>query len=462
MRTPYNVILKGIIKMSLFDGSLEVSNEMMVNENNWSMIKSGFHEELTNTIKYIVETETPRSFYRDKENQKKITDVIKKYTGINVVISAEYKCFAMMPPDLNKNHTLIDSIFRQYYDNKELKKQKGTIEAFVDIKNFKIGGAFKDVKVELFLDPAMMWDTTGVYRVALTPAEVSAVILHEVGHMFSYFALAAHTYSINLPMLGTLNRIANTPDTEKVEIILKEWNDSDNTLTKVDVKELAGKDKQVIVTALVSNQVKDTKTLMKQREYEEVNAEHLADKFAVRCGAGAEITTALNKMFVVYGTRQTRGTIGYLFNEFIAGFTLFMCTGWVVGAVATFNPITTPIMLMLGGLGIFKVLVQNTNTGGGTYDTDIDRFGRMRNDMVSMLKDKEIDKAVGKRIREGIATIDKVVSKYKENKSIIGMLGDMVIGPHRRLLSQAEFYRELEKLSANNLFVAAYDLRNLK
>lgn len=448
--------------MSLFDGSLELSNEMMVNENNWSMIKSGFHEELTSTIKYIVETETPRTFYRDKENQKKITDVIKKYTGINVVISAEYKCFAMMPPDLNKNHTLIDNIYRQYYENKELKKQKGTIEAFVDIKNFKIGGAFKDVKVELFLDPSMMWDTA-FSPVVLTPAEVSAVILHEVGHMFSYFALAAHTYSINLPMLGTLNRIANTPDTEKVEIILKEWNDSDNTLTKVDVKELAGKDKQVIVTALVSNQVKDTKTLMKQREYEEVNAEHLADKFAVRCGAGAEITTALNKMFVVYGTRQTRDTIGYLFSEFMAGFSLFITVGWIVGTLTTtLNPVTTPIMLMLGCFGIFTVLAQNTNSGGGTYDTDINRFGRMRNDMVSMLKDKEIDKAVGKRIRDGIATIDKVLSKYKENKSIIGMLGDMVIGPHRRLLSQTEFYKELEKLSANNLFVAAYDLRNLK
>lgn len=448
--------------MSLFDGSLELSNEMMVNENNWSMIKSGFHEELTSTIKYIVETETPRTFYRDKENQKKITDVIKKYTGINVVISAEYKCFAMMPPDLNKNHTLIDNIYREFYENRELKKQKGTIEAFVDIKNFKIGGAFKDIKVELFLDPEMMWDTAHAYRVALTPAEVSAVILHEVGHMFSYFALAAHTYSINLPMLGTLNRIANTPDTEKVEIILKEWNDSDSTLTKVDVKELAGKDKQVIVTALVSNQVKDTKTLMKQREYEEVNAEHLADKFAVRCGAGAEISTALNKMFTVYGTRQTRDTIGYLFSEFMAGFSLFIAAGWIVGTLTTtLNPLTTPIMLMLGCFGIFSVLAQNTNSGGGTYDTDINRFGRMRNDMVSMLKDKEIDKSVGKRIREGIATIDKIVSKYRENKSLVGMLGDMVIGPHRRLLSQTEFYKELEKLSANSLFVAAYDLRNL-
>ena len=86
----------------------------------------------------------------------------------------------------------------------------------------------------------------------------------------------------------------------------------------------------------------------------------------------------------------------------------------------------------------------------------------MRKDMVSMLKDKEIDKAVGKRVRDGIATIDKVVSKYRENKSLAGMLGDMVIGHRRRLLSQTEFYKELEKLSANSLFVAAYDLRNLK
>jgi hypothetical protein len=448
--------------MSLFDGSLELSNEMMVNENNWSMIKSGFHEELTSTIKYIVETETPRSFYRDKENQKKITDVIEKYTGINVVISTGYKCFAMVPPDLNKNHTLINKIYREFYNNKELKKQKGTIEAFVDIKNFKVGGAFKDVKVELFLDPSLMWDTD-FSPVVLTPAEVSAAILHEVGHMFSYFALAAHTYSINLPMLGTLNRIANTPDTEKVEIILKEWNDSDNTLTKVDVKELAGKDKQVIVTALISNQIKDTKSLMKQREYEEINTEYLADKFAVRCGAGVEAITALNKIFTIYGTRQTRGTVSYLFSEFISGFAFLISVDAIIGALTTtLNPVTTPILLMIGCFGIFSILTQNTNTGGDTVDTDINRFGRMRNDMVSMLKDKEIDKAVGKRVRDGIATIDKVVSKYRENKSLAGMLGDMVIGHRRRLLSQTEFYKELEKLSANSLFVAAYDLRNLK
>ena len=37
--------------MSLFDGSLELSNEMMVNENNWSMIKSGFHEEIDKSNK---------------------------------------------------------------------------------------------------------------------------------------------------------------------------------------------------------------------------------------------------------------------------------------------------------------------------------------------------------------------------------------------------------------------------
>ena len=115
--------------------------------------------------------------------------------------------------------------------------------------------------------------------------------------MFSYFALVAHTYSINLPMLGTLNRIAKTEDADKIEIILKQWNSNETTLTKVDTKELSGKRKEIIVTAIVSNHVQDTKTLMSQREYEEINAEHLADKFAVRCGAGGDLSSGLNKIY---------------------------------------------------------------------------------------------------------------------------------------------------------------------
>lgn len=442
--------------MSLFDGSLELSNEMMVNENNWSMIKSGFHEELTKAIKIIIDTETPRTFYRNKEAQKRITDVIAKHTGIGVNISAEHRCFAMVPPDLNKNHTLIDFDQRIFFDNEELKRQQGNIRGSLDIKNFKIGGDFKNVVVDLFIGPDMMWPGYYESNALMTPAEISAVILHEVGHMFSYFALVAHTYSINLPMLGTLNRIAKTEDADKIEIILKQWNSNETTLTKVDTKELSGKRKEIIVTAIVSNHVQDTKTLMSQREYEEINAEHLADKFAVRCGAGGDLSSGLNKILQLYGVRSTMTMTGFVINEIITGMVLLMMSAFTVVGMAMILP---GIIGLIITIEIFK---STSNAGDGTYDTEVNRFGRMRNDMVTMLKDKNIDKAIGKRIRDDISRIDKVLTNYKEYKSLIGSFADMIIPSKRRLLSQTEFYKELEKLSSNNLFVAAYDLRNLK
>ena len=79
-----------------------------------------------------------------------------------------------------------------------------------------------------------------------------------------------------------------------------------------------------------------------------------------------------------------------------------------------------------------------------------------------MLKDKEIDKAIGNRIRDDIKRVDEILKRYSTYKSIIGRLVDLVIPVYRRRVTQAEFYKELEQLSANNLFLASYDLRSLQ
>ena len=147
---------------------------------------------------------------------------------------------------------------------------------------------------------------------------------------------------------------------------------------------------------------------------------------------------------------------GFVINEIITGIVLLMMSAFTVVGMAMILP---GIIGLIITIEIFK---STSNAGDGTYDTEVNRFGRMRNDMVTMLKDKNIDKAIGKRIRDDISRIDKILTNYKEYKSLIGSFADMIIPSKRRLLSQTEFYKELEKLSSNNLFVAAYDLRNLK
>ena len=67
---------------------------------------------------------------------------------------------------------------------------------------------------------------------------------------------------------------------------------------------------------------------MSQREYEEINAEHLADKFAVRCGAGGDLSSGLNKILQLYGVRSTMTMTGFVINEIITGMVLLMMSAF--------------------------------------------------------------------------------------------------------------------------------------
>lgn len=436
-------------EMNVDDDGFVLSNEAMVNESNWKMVKSGFHEDLTLAIEYCRANTNRKTFYKSQEAKDKITNVIKKYTGMSVRISSEYGSFAMMPPDVNKNHTLVDGWQREYYNNKELKRFRGKMKSMVDIKEFRVSGDFANVTISLFIDPHLFFNDQ-----LFTSAQISAILLHEVGHMFSYFALSADTYSINIPLLGTLNRLAKTESTEQIEIILKEHNTLDTTLTKVSPSELSKKDKKVIVTAIISNQIQDTTTIMKHRDYEEVNTESLADKFAVRCGAGADLAMALDILMQLHGSRY-RSMFNLVLFELNLVFILIML-GFLTATTGIF------ILPMFIYVPIFfGVLNAASNAGDGTYDKEINRFTRMREDMISMLKNPDINESVTRRIRYDIQVVDSVLKNYRDNKSLIGLMVDLILPSKRRLMSQTEMYRELENLSANDLFVAAYDLKNL-
>lgn len=78
-----------------------------------------------------------------------------------------------------------------------------------------------------------------------------------------------------------------------------------------------------------------------------------------------------------------------------------------------------------------------------------------------MLKDKKIDRAIGDRIRLDIKRIDNILKTYNDYKSVFGYVMDFIIPSRRRINVQSEFYRQLESLGNNDLFIQAYDLRNL-
>jgi len=450
------MFIQGFSLMKIFQlpSQAELSNEVMINASNWSQVHNGFHDELTSIYQWIQGNLSASSLYRNKEGIDKITACIYKYTGIKVVVNSSSKYFAMIPPDLNKNHVLISLTERRYFKNHEVRSRVSELRGSVDIKNFKVSGEFSNIPVTLYLDPYLIF--SGV----LSSRNLSAATLHEIGHAFSYFALVADIVSTNLPMVALINNITNTEQDDEIEYILKEWNGNDEVLTKVDVTELEGKKKETIVTALLTNHIRDTVSAAKTKDYDLVNTEYVADNFASRLGAGADMVSALDKIYALYGHRNRGGLTSFLFNELWTGASFIIGVAYNSVVAVLEGNLLMPFILFYKG--ILAVISETTNTTDGTYDTTVRRFQRVREDMVVMLKNKEIDKAIGNRIRDDIKRVEEILKSYNNYKSALGRVFDFVLPKHRRRVTQAEFYKELEQLSANNLFLASYDLRSLQ
>lgn len=433
-------------------GTPEVSHEVMGNELNWTKIDSDFFPELIAHFEWIREYVKPNDIYREPRVAEGFNKIIRKHTGINAVLSDEYDQFATIPPDINKNNILARPEVRKYYDNGDFRTANGKLKAMVDLKNYRVSGDFSKIPVKLFISPMFIYHRD----LGMTNENLAAAVLHEVGHMFTFFVASVYTFTTVMPMLGMANRIMKTNTTEELTYVLEKWNDEPTTLTKVDVKELTDKKKETIATAIVSNYVRDSKSIAKHSEYDYINSEYLADKFAARFGAGAHVVSMLDKVYTYVGARSKSTLTGFIFIEILLA---------AFGAVYVLPSIIAGEILcsILAGVGF--IIVLNTlgisNVSDGTYDTEVNRYKRIREDLISMLKDKKIDRAIGDRIRLDIKRIDNILKTYNDYKSVFGYVMDFIIPSRRRINVQSEFYRQLESLGNNDLFVQAYDLRNL-
>lgn len=433
-------------------GIPEVSQEVLGNDLNWTKVNSDFFPELIAHFEWIRQYVKPIDLYREPRVAEGFNKIIRKHTGINVVLGDEYDQFATIPPDINKNNILARPEVRKYYDNGDFRTANGKLRAMVDLKNYRVSGDFSKIPVKLFISPMFIYHR----ELNMSNENLAAAVLHEVGHMFTFFVASVYTFTTVMPMLGIANRIMKTNTTEELIYVLERWNDEPTTLTKVDVEGLANKKKETIVTAIVSNYTRDSKSIAKHNEYDYINAEYLADKFAARFGGGAHVVSMLDKVYTYVGARSKSTLTGFIFVEILlATFaTVYILPYAIAGEI---------LCSILAGMG-FMVLLYTmgiSNVSDGTYDTEVNRYKRIREDLISMLKDKKIDRAIGDRIRLDIKRIDNILKTYNDYKSVFGYIMDFIIPSRRRINVQSEFYRQLESLGNNDLFVQAYDLRNL-
>jgi hypothetical protein len=174
--------------------------------------------------------------------------------------------------------------------------------------------------------------------------------------------------------------------------------------------------------------------------------EQMADQYAARQGAARAFVTFLDKAYREDGTIKYRNMFTYLFVEAVK----------LAGVILT--PFTFGISTAFAALMCMNDSVSDSDTIYGTLKT---RYGRMRDQLVAELKEKDTDDERQKALAQDIQVLDDLLSDFKERQQLLGYVMDFLSPIHRKRISQEKLQRELEQLAHNDLFVRAANLKQL-
>jgi len=357
---------------------------------------------------------------------------------------------------VNRNSILIKDYLRGNYKDasqelllKMFNNKKGTI----DNKNAVVSGIFSDYTHTIYLN---VWHY--FRNDILSPAEVTAILLHEVGHAFTFYSMSDRVSTANQVLANLTMSIKNGEDDEKQLYLFKELSDTYELTDKEFADLITDKNRIALGIRLFKHHVKYVEKQMPIDKYDETSSEQLADDFAVKFGYGKELVTALDKIstWSVEKSYLTNGLAMVLSAvvEFMIvpgiyiGLLLFLNGGIIMAAF---------FFLMY----IFSFAGSGTVYRDMTYDDLKDRYQRIRNQMVANLNQDGLDKTELAGILENISFVDKAIDSTLTFNPLGTMLSDYFFSYNRSVKEDIRFQRLLEDLAHNELYVMSAKFKTI-
>ena len=404
--------------------------------------------------------------YRDDSKGAKRTEFelelvqcVKDHTNINFDFSIGDSQMMTEPPMIDKNNPMLEGYGWQ---DTTLSKtslmdirasSKKQLKATLDLNASYVGGYFAEMKpVRMYLNAPMIYGNKGLfYKIfdgaVYTSAEIAAILLHEVGHIWSFLEMMVRFRTTTQVLASMARELDGTEDHGKRELIIKEASSQLN-LETVDAIALSTKSNLTVYTIIISNVARLNRSQTGDG-YDINSFETLSDQFAVRHGAGRALATGLDKLYK--GTIYRRNFPTYLFVEVFKVFLFGLgIVEFGMGAI-------------LGGANTFAILatIIAADSHHDWYEKAGARFKRVRNQLVEELKNPALSKETSDKLREDIDVIDKLNEKYSDYTQLLGLVYDYLIPAGISKRKQIEFTQSLEELSATKLFYYANKLKHI-
>ena len=390
-----------------------------------------------------------KELLRDSELSNKLSKIIGHHTGLNITFNIGDVDPCVEIPMVNKNNVLINSFIRNKLNSadgmKMIQEGNGSVRGSVNLKTGMVSGIFSEVQSKVHL-PVYMFAST-----KFDPEEISAIIIHELGHLFTYYEFMSRSVTTNQVLAGLAKGLDGSGTVEERESVLITVKKAMN-LSELDTKELSkSTNRRVTEIVVISNIAKQTESELGSNVYDFSTWEYLSDQYAARQGAGRYIVTGLAKLYKSHFNISFRSLPSYLSMEALKA-TLI---------IAPFLLLAAGVSIGSAPLTIGVLLIAMDGSGDGAYDRPGARMKRVRDQIVENLKDKKLSKEDVENLTEDLIVIDQVLANVNDRRQFMGIMWDSLIPSARKDLSQIRLQKELEDIAVNDIFVKAAELKQL-
>lgn len=387
--------------------------------------------------------------YYTSDKINAISKVINKYTNLHVEFYDGSPSTGM--PNISNRNILTDSFHKElsamykeidlFSDVREITRIMGKkiINGSVDLNKSKVYGLYEKIFNFIKYPREFFYNTT-----YLTSEETTAIILHEVGHLFTYLEFTSRVVTTNQVLAGMVRALDKTVPDENREAVFAKGIELLKLNEEQQVALLKTKNKEMVACIVLDASVKQAVSELGCSVYDSVSCEQLADQFATRHGAGRHLVTSLDKMIKIYGDGP--------YERSNPIFTLYKFLGLTA---------ITDGVYVLYCLIMFCFNVANVSRYGNIYDSDKNRFIRVKLQNIERLKDKNISNEEKKILIEDNVIIDDIASLYKDNLTFIEKIASYLRVDFRNSYKYERLQQELELLASNDLFTSAAKLSTI-
>lgn len=396
--------------------------------------------------------------------------IIEKRFGFKTKFIFNTNCPAAVMPFLGDNNHILARqksfsllIAEQTLDaqHDELAKEKA-LHGTVDLKRAKVGGIFSVYTHQVYFDFVV-----NHLDKKLTPAEMAGVLLHELGHVFTFYEFSDRMESTNQVLAHVAKKTVGMDDDKARVYALTELG-AILDISQSEIGELKEeKDMRSFGMKIVKLFMRSLRSQMPNSKYDDTASEQLADNFAARFGYGRHVIMGLDKImpnFLNFERNTFMMCVGLVLDLYFVVYSNIKKLLYCLRAVSVIGSMTAgPIFflcvdLFFTGKELFFSGDAHRNM---TYDDLKTRYKRLRDQLIEMINQLDLSHQELKAVVDDIHFMDRIIDHTYNYRKVTNRVANFLFSKSRDIRTNIELQQLLEELTHNNLFLKSAELKLL-